>query len=73
MTDTLSKDRLLVSARFSFLSKGTKTEPVVRMKDNTFHFLFVFFSFFVLLNLTDILSVPRLLCSLCLFVSCLYQ
>lgn len=67
LTDSLSKDRLLVSAWFSFPSKGTKTDPVGQMKDNTFPSS-VFFSF--LLNLTDILSVPRRLCSL--FVSCFY-
>lgn len=65
----------IVSAWFSFLSKGTKTEPVGQMKDKTFLssvvcFLFMFF-FFDLLNLTDILSVPRLLCSLCLFHVCI--
>lgn len=54
---------------FRFCQREQKTEPVGRMKDKTFLSSVVWFLYFVL-NLTDILSVPRPLCSL--FVSCFH-
>lgn len=52
---TLFKSHLLVSVWVSFLSKGTKPDPIVQMKESSCHFL--------LLDLNGLLSVPRLLCS----------
>lgn len=73
-TDWLTVTCLFVSAWFSFLSKGTKSEPVGQMKKTRLsrHLLFVCFLFFFFCSiLTDILSVPTPLCSLCLFHVCI--
>lgn len=62
-----------MSAWVSSLSKGTKTEPVGQMKRQDFPIICCMsslFCFYFLLDLADILSVPRPLCSFRLFHVC---